>query len=81
MPDIRDKPLRYRELLSILQKFGVQEKVKKGSRRMLFHPNIDDKPAFMPIHPHNKNHEFSRNVIRAVRERFGITIEDFYSKL
>ncbi len=60
MPDIRDKPLRYRELLSILRKFG--------------------KPAFVPIHPHSENHEFSRKVIRSVRERFGISIEDFYSK-
>ncbi len=80
MPDTRDKPLRYRELLSILKRFGVEEKVKKGSRRMLFHPNVNGKPAFMPIHPHNENHEFSRKVFERYRERFGIAVEDFYSK-
>lgn len=80
MPDIRDKPLRYRELLSILKKFGVEEKVKKGSRRMLFHPNVNGHPAFVPVHPHSDHHEFSRKVIRSVRERFNISIEDFYSK-
>ena len=80
MPDSRDKPLRYRELISILRRFGVEEKIKKGSRRMLFHPNINGKPAFIPIHPHSENHEFSRKVIRAVRERFSISIENFYSQ-
>lgn len=47
---------------------------------MLFHPNVNGHPAFVPIHPHSDHHEFSRKVIRSVRERFGISLEDFYSK-
>lgn len=78
MPDSRDKPLRYRELLSRLKKFGIQEQIKKGSRRMLFHHNINGKSAFIPIHPHSEHDEMSRKIVRAVRERFKISIEDFY---
>lgn len=76
---MQDKPLRYRELKKRLSKFGVKESRKgKGSRRMLYHPNIDSNPAFIPIHPHSENHEFSRHIIRSLRDRFKINIKDFY---
>jgi predicted RNA binding protein YcfA (HicA-like mRNA interferase family) len=78
MPDSRDKPLRHRELISILKRFGVEEHKRKGSVRILFHPNIEGKPAYISIHAHNEHHEHSRKVIRAVRERFKIRIEEFY---
>ena len=73
-----DLPLRHRQLIGALKKFGVTERIKKGSRRMLFHSNIHGKPAFVPIHAHSEHHEHSRKVVRAVRERFGISHKDFY---
>ena len=76
MPE--DKPLRYRELLYRLKKFGVQEKIGKGSRRILYHPNINGNPAFGAIHPHSEHYEFSRKVVKITRRRFNIPIEEFY---
>ena len=76
---IADKPLRYRELIRKLKKFGVIEENRRGRRKILFHPNIDGKPAQIPIHPHSEHYEFSRSVIRSVRERFKIDLDDFYN--
>jgi len=81
MPKQEDLPLRHRELIRALKKFGVMEKIKKGSRRMLFHSNVNGRPAFVPIHAHSENHEHSRKVVRSVRERFAISFKDFYEAL
>lgn len=78
MPHSQDKPLRYREILSILRKFGVQEIPRKGATRILHHPNINGKPVSYPMHVHNENQQYSRPVIRAIRDRFNISIENFY---
>lgn len=74
-----DKPLRYREILKKVQHFGVQEEKRKGVTRILFHPSIDGKYAFTTMHVHNESQLFSRAVVRSVRDRFNISVEDFYS--
>ena len=43
-----DKPLRYREILQKLKKFGVQEELRKGSKRMLYHTNISGRYECYP---------------------------------
>lgn len=81
MPDLsRDKPLTYRELWKKLNKFGVQQfrKKGKGSHRGLYHPNINGRPVWYIVKCHGEGDELSRSVVRAVRQRFNIKIEDFY---
>lgn len=74
-----DKPLKYSEIIKKLKTFGVQEIKRKSVRRMLYHPNINGKPSSYPMHVHNENQEFSRAVVRAVRDHFNIALEDFYN--
>lgn len=73
-----DKPLRYREILNKVQKFGVQEERRKGVTRILFHTNINGKYAFTTMHIHNESQIFSRAVVRSIRDRFNISLKDFY---
>lgn len=76
-----DKPLKYRELRKKLHDLrGVQEKIKrgKGSERMFYHPNINGKPVFYPVKCHGEGDEISKPVVRAARQRFSISIEEFY---
>ena len=80
MPHSQDKPLRYRDILRLLRKFGVQEIQRKGAKRMLFHPNINGKPSSYPMDIHSEHQEFSRPVVRSIRDRFNIPIEDFYNQ-
>lgn len=80
---LRDKPLKYRELRKKLRDFrGVVEKRKrgKGSERMFYHPNINGRPAFYPVKCHGEGDELSKEVVRAARQRFNISIEEFYSR-
>lgn len=80
MPHSQDRPLRYREILAALKPFGVQEIKRKGVTRMLYHPNINGKPVSYPMHVHNEHQEFSRSVVRSIRDRFNISIEVFYNQ-
>ncbi|GAI08981.1 unnamed protein product [marine sediment metagenome] len=77
--NIGDRPLKYRELRKKLRDLrGVQEKKGKGSERILYHPNINGKPAFYPVKCHGEGDELSKPVVRAARQRFNIPIEEFY---
>ena len=44
----RDNPLPYREIIRKLTKFGIQEIQRKGAKIILYHPNINGKPASYP---------------------------------
>lgn len=79
MPHTQDRPLKYSEIRRKLRKFGVQEEMRKGAKRMLFHDNINGKPASYPMDIHSEGQEFSRPVVRSIRERFNISVEDFYN--
>lgn len=76
----QDKPLRYRELRSKLKIFGVTEHRDrgKGSNGGLYHPNINGKPVWYDIKCHGEGNELSKAVVRAARERFNISLEEFY---
>ena len=76
----QDKPLRYRELRSKLRNFGVTEYRDrgKGSNRGLYHPDINGKPVWYYIKCHGEGNELSKAVVRAARERFNISLEEFY---
>lgn len=80
MPHSQDRPLRYREIIAYLKKFNIQEIPRKGAKRILYHPNIKGKPASYPMDVHSKHQQFSRPVIRAIRDRFNISIDDFYNQ-
>ena len=76
----RDKPLKYRELRANLQKNGVVEVVKrgKGSHRM-FLKIVEGRPVVDFVTCHSEGDEISRKVVQHVREKFQISLEDFYS--
>lgn len=70
-------PLKYRELIKKLKKYGVEE-IKdggKGSERMLIKPDTPGgkKGPQIPIKYHGKNTEIPVPVINAVLRRFNIT--------
>ena len=78
VPD-RDKVLKYRELRTNLAKNGVVEKSHrgKGSHRM-FWKFIDGRPVVDIVTCHNEGDDISRKVVKHVREKFQISMEDFY---
>lgn len=78
-PD-RDKVLKYRELKSKLARFGVIENPNrgKGSHRM-FIKLLDGRPVIDFVTCHNEGDTISRKVVEHVREKFQISLEDFYS--
>ena len=77
-PD-RDKVLKYRDLKSKLVRFGVIENSRrgKGSHRM-FIKVIEGRPVVDFVTCHNEGDVISRKVVQHVREKFQISIEDFY---
>ena len=78
-PD-RDEVLKYRDLKSKLARFGVIENSRrgKGSHRM-FIKVIEDRPVTDFVTCHNEGDVISRKVVQHVREKFQISLEDFYS--
>ena len=78
-PD-RDNVLKYRELKTKLARFGVIENPSrgKGSHRM-FIKVIEGRPVIDFVTCHNEGDVISRRVVQHVREKFEISIEDFYS--
>jgi len=78
-PD-RDKVLKYRELKTKLARFGVIENPSrgKGSHRM-FIKLLDGRPVIDFVTCHNEGDVISRKVVQHVREKFQISLEDFYS--
>lgn len=81
-----DRPLKYRQLLRILKRFGIYEdKARgKGSERMLT-GFVDGSLERFPTKCHHESDEKPRAVIKAIRRRFkltkadGVSDEEFYS--
>ena len=78
-PD-RDKVLKYRELKTKLARLGVIENSSrgKGSHRM-FIKVIEGRPVIDFVTCHNEGDAVSRKVVQHVREKFQISMENFYS--
>ncbi|RMG02212.1 MAG: type II toxin-antitoxin system HicA family toxin [Nitrospirae bacterium] len=84
MPKVRPRPLKHRELLKKLKKFGIVEVETraKGSERMLvlksgFQGDKYRGPQ-IPIKCHGQGTEHSVKVINAVLRRFDIPSEKFW---
>ena len=75
----RDKVLKFRELRARLAKSGVVERQNrgKGSHRM-FLKIIDGRPIIDFVTCHSEGNDISRKVVQHVREKFQISMEDFY---
>ena len=78
VPD-RDKVLKFRELRARLAKNGVVEKPGrgKGSHRM-FLKIVEGRPVVDIVTCHSEGDDISRKVVQHVREKFQISMEDFY---
>ena len=78
VPD-RDKVLKFRELRTRLAKSGVVERPSrgKGSHRMYLKV-IDGRPVVDFVTCHSEGDDISRKVVQHVREKFQISMEDFY---
>jgi hypothetical protein len=81
------KPLKYRELRTILARYGIHEDAKrgKGSERM-FVGIVDGVIESYPTRCHSDNDEKPVPVINAIRRHFhltekdGISDKEFYGK-
>ncbi len=74
-----DKPLPHPELLKKLSQFDI-EITERNNKCMLFHPNINGKPAIYTVHvPHGNKREHSRPVVAAIRRHFNIPLDAFYN--
>ena len=78
IPD-RDKVLKFRELRACLAKNGVIERADrgKGSHRQ-FLKIVDGRPVIDYVTCHSEGDDISRKVVQHVREKFQISMEDFY---
>lgn len=84
MPKIQPHPLKHRDLLKKLKKFGIIEIPSrgKGSERMLIlESGMGSKyqGPQIPIKCHGEGTEHSKRVIDSVLRRFNINPEDFWS--
>ena len=75
----RDKVLKYRELRSRLARHGVAEVSHrgKGSHRM-FMKVVGGRPVVDFVTCHSEGQEISRKIVQHVREKFQISMQDFY---
>jgi len=78
------RPLRYRELLKKLKKFGVIElhsKRGKGSERILLRPikKGSNKGPTYPIKYHGEGTELGLGTIRACLNRLNIAEKEFWA--
>lgn len=75
----RDTPLKFRELRANLLRNGVTEIPKrgKGSHR-LFTKDIENKPVVFVVRHHGDGDELSRKIVQIAREKYRLTLEEFY---
>ena len=82
---MRDRPLKYRDMLKSVRRFGVNEDRSrgKGSHRMLIGVVAGTIRKF-PVPCHNEGAVLAAAFIRAIRRRFeltpekGVSDEQFY---
>ena len=76
----KDNTLKYRDLIRMLDKYGIME-VKargKGSHRGLIGIASDGKRIFFTIVCHNEGQDVWSGIVRKIRQKFGISYEEFY---
>jgi hypothetical protein len=70
------RPRKYREVVRILRKhdprFEFWEDRGKGSERIIYHPDINGRPASIPVKCHGEGTELRRGVISAIVRRFNL---------
>jgi len=70
------KPYKYRELVKKLKKYDPRFEVYtnrgKGSERMLYHPDVNGRPASFPIKCHGDNTEIRKGLVSAIIRRFDL---------
>lgn len=70
------RPYKYRELVKALKKhdsrFEFSTNRAKGSERMIYHPDINGRPASFPVKCHNENTELRKGVVSAIIRRFDL---------
>jgi len=73
-----DRPIRYRELLKIVNKYGIFEVKKraKGSERMWIKEYPDGTKKSIPVTCHGENYVISVGLVKAIRRRFSLTEKD-----
>lgn len=79
MPE--DRPLKYRELRYLLSRHNIVE-VKhrgKGSHR-LFVGMVEGQKVSLPVKCHNEGQEIHSYIVRVIRSRFKISLDQFYQK-
>jgi len=70
------KPRKYREVVKILRqydpRFEFWENRGKGSERIIHHPDINGRPASLPVKCHGEGTELRKGVISAIIRRFNL---------
>jgi len=77
---LKDKSLKYRDLLKLLIRHGVYE-VKhrgKGSHRLFVCDDVQGRKISYPVACHNENYQINSYIVRRIRETFNISFEMFY---
>ncbi len=68
------KPYKYREvqkrLLAYDSRFNFSSRRGKGSERMIYHPDVEGKPASHPVKYHKASTELRKGVISSLIRRF-----------
>jgi predicted RNA binding protein YcfA (HicA-like mRNA interferase family) len=70
------KPRKYREVVKILRehdpRFEFWEDRGKGSERIIYHPDINGRPASIPVKCHGEGTELRKGIISAILRRFNL---------
>ncbi len=57
------------------RRFEFWERRGKGSHRIIYHPDIDGRPASFPVKCHGEGTELRRGVLGAITRRFKLPRE------
>ena len=73
-----DKPIRYRDLLKIIGRYGVYEDKKraKGSERLWVKEYPDGTKRSIPVTCHSENYVIGIGFVKAIRRRFSLTEQE-----
>jgi hypothetical protein len=70
------KPRKYREVVKILRhhdsRFEFLQDRGKGSERIIYHPDVNGRPASIPVKCHGEGTELRKGVISAIIRRFNL---------
>jgi hypothetical protein len=70
------KPYKFRKLVKKLKKhdprFEIYVNRGKGSERIIYHPDVNGRPASHPVKCHGENTELRKGVISSIIRRFDL---------